>query len=774
MIIKERDVQIYNNEDTNKKNNSLNELSLVNFVNEFGNGLLKRVAKQTPPLFNGVYVKKWDEIMDGLKRQPFSSQREVVGAVATLLFTENQPAGVINAEMGTGKTMMAISLAAVAASEGMGRSLVISPPHLVYKWRREILDTIPNAKVVVLNGPDTLAKLLNLQLEIRAGEHKKSPVIPHFYILGRVRMRMGFHWSPAVTKSLVPEFYENDNNEDTSVKLKSFIKVETCPVCNTPKKDKEGDIINIGIDKRYYCDNCGSPLWTLHRPRNKKKLSQREVLHKALCQIPTIGKITADKLLDTYNENLIKDMLADNIYQFVNLMDEDGELIFSDRQSLRIERALANTEFGFGQGGYQPTEFIKRYLPNKFFDLLIVDEGHEYKNGDSAQGQAMGVLAAKTKKSLLLTGTLMGGYASDLFYLLWRINPAKMIACGYKANGKGSLGGASMAFMREHGVLKDIFKESEGDSYKTARGKKITVRTSKAPGFGPKGIVDHVLPITAFLKLEDIGQKVLPDYKEEIISVAMTYEQSEAYRDISNILGNEMRSCLAKGDTSLLGVVLNVLLRWPDTGFNVEMVKHPRTRDTLVFQPPVFDDDTLAPKEKKVIKYIKKEKKVGRRVLIYTTYTGKRDIASRLKRLFMRENLKTEVLRSSVSTDKREDWIMNQVERNIDVMICNPELVKTGLDLLDFPTILFMQTGYNVYTVQQASRRSWRIGQKQDVKVAFLGYEDTAQVTCMQLMGKKIAVSQSTSGDIPDNGLDSLNTEEQSIEMELAKQLIKH
>jgi hypothetical protein len=55
----------------------------------------------------------------------------------------------------------------------------------------------------------------------------------------------------------------------------------------------------------------------------------------------------------------------------------------------------------------------------------------------------------------------------------------------------------------------------------------------------------------------------------------------------------------------------------------------------------------------------------------------------------------------------------------------------------------------------------------------FLGYEDTAQTTCMRLMGKKIAVSQSTSGDIPDNGLDSLNTGEQSIEMELAKALMK-
>jgi len=51
------------------------------------------------------------------------------------------------------------------------------------------------------------------------------------------------------------------------------------------------------------------------------------------------------------------------------------------------ERAMANIEFGFGEGGYQPTEFIKRYLPDACFDLLVIDEGHEYKNSGSAQGQ---------------------------------------------------------------------------------------------------------------------------------------------------------------------------------------------------------------------------------------------------------------------------------------------------------------------------------------------------------------------------------------------------
>jgi len=125
-----------------------------------------------------------------------------------------------------------------------------------------------------------------------------------------------------------------------------------------------------------------------------------------------------------------------------------------------------------------------------------------------------------------------------------------------------------------------------------------------------------------------------------------------------------------------------------------------------------------------------------------------------------------------VSTTKREDWIFEQVDRDIDVLITNPELVKTGLDLLDFPSIVFMQSGYNVYTVLQAARRSWRIGQEHDVVVYFLGYEDTAQEACLSLMAQKIAVAQSTSGDMPDTGLDVLNQDGDSIEVALAKQLL--
>ena len=58
-----------------------------------------------------------------------------------------------------------------------------------------------------------------------------------------------------------------------------------------------------------------------------------------------------------------------------------------------------------------------------------------------------------------------------------------------------------------------------------------------------------------------------------------------------------------------------------------------------------------------------------------------------------------------------------------------------------------------------------------DVVVYFLGYEASAQSACLELMAKKIAVSQSTSGDMPDTGLDILNQGGDSIEVALARQL---
>jgi hypothetical protein len=48
--------------------------------------------------------------------------------------------------------------------------------------------------------------------------------------------------------------------------------------------------------------------------------------------------------------------------------------------------------------------------------------------------------------------------------------------------------------------------------------------------------------------------------------------------------------------------------------------------------------------------------------------------------------------------------------------MCQTDHIPRNLDLLEFPTILFYETGYSTYVLRQASRRSWRIGQKRPVR----------------------------------------------------------
>ncbi|UTM01288.1 DEAD/DEAH box helicase [Alcaligenes sp. NLF5-7] len=743
-------------------------MPLANFIDQFGEGLLEQVRRQNPPIYDpdlDTQTPVWrarQHALDNLTRHPFEAQAHAVHAVVKLLLDHNEPAAVLNADMGTGKTMMAICVAALMQSTHP-RTLIVSPPHLVYKWRREILATVPSAKVWILNGPDTLRKLLALRNALGLKTSK-----PEFFVLGRVRMRMGFHWKPAfLTRQVLQDGQR--------------FRFACCPDCMEPieRENADGEMMPLSAeaaalmlaDRRCKCSHCDSTLWTLIRA-GKRIDSMHDLVLGALKQMPTIGDKTARKLLSIFGEDLLGGMLDDNVYEFLNLMDESGELVFSDRQAMRMERSLASFEFSIGEGGYQATEFIKRYLPRGYFGLLVVDEGHEYKNEGSAQGQAMGVLASQCQKTLLLTGTLMGGYADDLFHLLWRINPTQMIQDGFKPARNGSMGSAAMAFMREHGVLKDVYKESTGPSHRTAKGKQMTVRTSKAPGFGPVGIMRYVVPITVFLKLRDIGQNVLPDYDEHFINVPMSQAQDEAYQRMAKHLVYELKKALAQKDNSLLGVVMNTLLAWPECCFRPETVRHPRSKAVLFSQGPVFQESELTPKEQQLLDLCKQEKAQGRKVLVYSIYSGTRDTTARLKSHLEMNGFKVAVLRASVDAAQREDWVADQVERGIDVLVTNPELVKTGLDLLEFPTIVFMQSGFNVYTLMQAARRSWRIGQKNPVKVVFLGYSGSSQVECLRLMAKKIAVTQSTSGDMPDCGLDVLNDAGDSIEVQLAKQLL--
>lgn len=106
----------------------------------------------------------------------------------------------------------------------------------------------------------------------------------------------------------------------------------------------------------------------------------------------------------------------------------------------------------------------------------------------------------------------MCGYADELLYLLFRIMAKNMVEDGEGLNERGSFSAATSVFNREHGILKDIIKETDIKSYKTSRAKSVSTRTVKAPEFGPQGILRYVVPYTVFLKIKDLNHGILPEY----------------------------------------------------------------------------------------------------------------------------------------------------------------------------------------------------------------------------------------------------------------------
>ena len=98
--------------------------------------------------------------------------------------------------------------------------------------------------------------------------------------------------------------------------------------------------------------------------------------------------------------------------------------------------------------------------------------------------------------------------------------------------------------------------------------------------------------------------------------------------------------------------------------------------------------------------------------------------------------------------------------------------MQTGLDLVDFPTIVWFETDYSVYTMRQASRRSWRIGQTQPVQVVFMAYRSTLQADALKLVAKKLQSSLAVEGELPEDGLAAFGDDGDDLMLALARKIV--
>jgi len=98
--------------------------------------------------------------------------------------------------------------------------------------------------------------------------------------------------------------------------------------------------------------------------------------------------------------------------------------------------------------------------------------------------------------------------------------------------------------------------------------------------------------------------------------------------------------------------------------------------------------------------------------------------------------------------------------------------VQTGLDLIDFPTLVWFETDYSVYVMRQASRRSWRIGQTRPVRVVFMAYRNSLQADALKLVAKKLQSSLAVEGELPEDGLAAYGDDGDDLMLALARKIV--
>ena len=271
----------------------------------------------------------------------------------------------------------------------------------------------------------------------------------------------------------------------------------------------------------------------------------------------------------------------------------------------------------------------------------------------------------------------------------------------------------------------------------------------------------------------------LPPYEEQVLLSAMDREedhmglsQRKAYDMVFNALRQALAQALAKGSKRLLATYLQTLLAYPDGCTRGETVFDPGTGVPIVQMPPL-SEERLYPKEKALVDLVAAERMEGRRVLVYATHTGTRDITERMDDILSRHGFSVAVMKAdAVAPERREAWVAEKVKQGVDVLICHPRLVQTGLDLIAFPTICWYETDYSVYTMRQASRRSWRIGQTRPVKVVFMAYRNSLQADALKLVAKKLQSSLAVEGELPEDGLAAYGDDGDDLMLALARRTV--
>lgn len=781
------------------------------YIEKYGKSIVSNLEQQIQTLtpLNGslsAFVAK--------NKRLYPQQSACVNGVEALMSSGSQY-GILCEGMGCGKTIQAAASVdnhfnqkwlndhpgktlkdlykAPLAEQPKYRAILMAPSHLTQKWKAEIESEVPGARATVVDNFATLTQIYANGRE-RTGRE--------WFLFSKDFAKLGATYSPIPNKvaSRVPEAplcVDCLDNEGQYVYAKLLDGKKRCPKCggthfrmeplrNFVFSDKDAPV------RAMLCPHCGKPLirysygydekdpstwqelvltagdFAQHDNDNDRCFNCGGMLWGA--DVKTVGQRYRKNRTTGLPEEAKPPRLWYKVSHYKNQQKKSTKtawVLKGEEASYKVRQDTTDgwteSKVQVGPRKWAPSLYIKKKLKG-FFDVCVLDEAHKYEGGGTAQSLAAHAMMKASRFTLCLTGTITNGKADSMFYLLYMLDPRRMIQKGF---GYGSV----MDFARKYGSIVSRYelKPNYNGTYNSnSRGRQIG-RPKIGPGISPLLFTDFLLDKAIFLDLSDLS-KYLPPLKEMVEVVKTPEEVVVPYKYVCE---NLKQASQRGGGMGLLSTMLQFGLSYPDKPYGRSPVMHPYIKDCLVTQVPAVEeyrDGALLPKEQRLIEIVNSEISEGRNCFVYCAYTGNEElnVTGRLKELIEKKcNLKGSVCvmkASSPEATKREAYIQKKAKEGIKVFICNMKLVETGLDFCfkydgvdyNYPTIVFYQLTYELSVMWQASRRHYRLNQKEECRTYYLVADNTLQTAAVKIMAEKQVAASAIQGKFSAEGLASM------------------
>jgi hypothetical protein len=152
------------------------------------------------------------------------------------------------------------------------------------------------------------------------------------------------------------------------------------------------------------------------------------------------------------------------------------------------------------------------------------------------------------------------------------------------------------------------------------------------------------------------------------------------------------------------------------------------------------------PLERRLISLVAQERSEGRRVMLYFEQNDLRSMARRLE--WVLREMHPWTLPNNVAAEDRQQAILRAVRDGHSVVIVPYRRVNEGLNLQSgIDTVIWVEMALNLFMLDQASRRAWRLGKREEVRIYYLAYANTAGHHKLRKLGQQSGAAAAFAGE---------------------------